>query len=63
MPETERKIINLLKKQRALSVEYLVDTLFRKDKITEREVKEAIWALLENRKIQPNYRWEMEYID
>ena len=53
-------IIELLKSQDSISVDELVDKLFKKYKISEREVKEGIWHLLEHEKITPDKQWNMK---
>jgi len=58
--KTEDLIIDLLKDKDSISVDELVDKLFKKDKISEREVKEAIWHLLENGEIIPDKQWNMK---
>ena len=63
----EKRIISLLKENKAMSVDELLDQLFQKEKIlfqkekiSGREVKEAIWALLEEEKIVPDEKWKMK---
>jgi hypothetical protein len=59
--KSEEKIIDLLKKsQGSMSVDKLVNKLFQEHKISEREVKEAIWDLLEKGKITPDTQWKMK---
>ena len=60
--ETEKKIIHLLKNQGAMSIDDLVDELFKKDQISERKVKETILRLREEGRLKPNHQWKMEYI-
>lgn len=60
LSKPEEKIIDLLKDRHSISVDKLVDELFAKDKISEREVKEAIWHLLENGEIIPDKQWNMK---
>ena len=60
--EAQNIIINLLKNEGAMSVEYLVNKLFEEYKISEREVKETILQLREEGKIKPNRQWKMKYV-
>ena len=53
-------IIDLLKQKDYVSVEKLVSKLFKKYKLSEREVKEALWYLLENKEIAPDQHWNMK---
>ncbi len=58
--KSEERIIDLLKSQGSMSVDELVYKLFQKHKISEREVKEAIWDLLEKGQITPDKQWKMK---
>ena len=60
--EAQNIIINLLKNEGAMSIEYLVNKLFEEYKISEREVKETILQLREEGKIKPNRQWKMKYV-
>ena len=60
--KSEERIIDLLKSQGSMSVDELVDELFHKHKISEREVKDTILKLREEGQIQPNHQWKMEYV-
>jgi len=57
----EEYIIDLLlEKGIAMSFDEIYAELSIKQKLSEREVKETIWKLLEDEKIIPNKHWKME---
>lgn len=58
--KTEEYIIDLLEKGVAMSFDEIYAQLSVKEKLSEREVKETIWKLLEEGKIAPNKQWKME---
>lgn len=60
--KTEKYIINLLKTGEAMSFDKIYGQLSVKEKLSEREVKETIWKLLEEGKIAPNKQWKMECV-
>ena len=60
--EAQNIIINLLKNEGAMSVEKIVNKLFKEYKISEREVKETILQLREEGIIKPNSQWKMKYV-
>lgn len=56
----ESAVIELLSKHKSMSVDELVEQLCHNHKISERQIKETIWTLLEQRIIEPNKHWKMK---
>ena len=56
----ENAVIELLIKHKSMSVDELVAQLCHKQNISERQIKETIWTLLEQRIIEPNKHWQMK---
>lgn len=60
--KTKKCILELLKKNEAMTFDEICDQLSVKEKFSEKDVKETIWKLLEEGKIAPDKQWKMKYV-